>query len=150
MGTELIQGLRLSPLNIIQVSGGNVFHALKSSDASFNGFGEAYFSSVEYGAIKAWKRHREMTLNLVVPSGSIQFVVFDDRQTSSNKGVYYNVILSMNNYCRLTIPPMVWFGFQGIETGTNLLLNVANIQHDPQESDRKQIDDIRFDWEIKQ
>ena len=67
--------LLLTPLKIIPVPGGDVLHAMKYSDKGFTGFGEAYFSTIEPGIIKAWKRHRKMTLNLIVPFGAIRFTV---------------------------------------------------------------------------
>ena len=59
-------GVLLTPLKIIEREQGNVMHALKNSDAGFDGFGEAYFTFVNNGVIKGWKKHREMTLNLIV------------------------------------------------------------------------------------
>ena len=35
-------------LKIINLEQGNVFHALKSNDNDFKGFGEAYFSSINF------------------------------------------------------------------------------------------------------
>ena len=64
MDTIDISGVELSPLKIIDVPLGNVMHALKNEETSYKGFGEAYFSTVECGMTKAWKRHRKMTVNL--------------------------------------------------------------------------------------
>ena len=66
----------LTPLRIIGVKGGDVLHAMKDTDDGFSGFGEAYFSSIEKGCIKGWKKHTNMTLNIVVPVGVIKFVFF--------------------------------------------------------------------------
>ena len=139
-----VEGVLFTPLKIINVAGGDVLHGMKSSDSGYTGFGEAYFSTIEQGAVKAWKRHRNMTLNLVVPAGAIRFVVFDDRTDSSTRGKYGEITLSRENYSRLTVPPMVWMGFQGVGEGTSLLLNVANVFHDPAEVDRKALDEIDF------
>ena len=38
---------------------------------------EAYFSIIKPGYIKAWKLHKKMTMNIVVPIGSVQFVFYD-------------------------------------------------------------------------
>ena len=110
----------ITPLDIIDTPGGNVMHAMKESSAGYLGFGEVYFSQVDKGIIKAWKRHKKMTLNLVVPVGKIRFVLFDNRKLTN--GRFQEVIISKDNYCRLTIPPMVWLGFQGLsdETGFDL------------------------------
>jgi len=140
----MIDGVILTPLNIINTPGGNVMHAMKGSSPGFSKFGEAYFSQVHNGAVKAWKRHKRMVLNLVVPVGEIRFVLFDDRYTSS--GQFQEVILSKDRYFRLTVPPMIWMGFQGLDSDVSLLLNIADIEHTPLESDRKTIDSIKFEW----
>jgi len=136
--------LIITPLDIIKVNKGDVMHAMKSHDPGFSGFGEAYFSVVSYNAIKAWKRHHEMTLNLVVPVGKIRFVLFDDRKVSNTQ--FQEVIISKDNYCRLTVPPMVWIGFQGLSDNGSMLLNIADIEHNPHEVDKKNIDQIEFNW----
>jgi dTDP-4-dehydrorhamnose 3,5-epimerase len=136
--------LIITPLDIIKVNKGDVMHAMKSHDPGFSGFGEAYFSLVSYNAIKAWKRHHEMTLNLVVPVGKIRFVLFDDRKVSNTQ--FQEVIISKDNYCRLTVPPMVWIGFQGLSDNGSMLLNIADIEHNPHEVDKKNIEQIEFNW----
>lgn len=147
---EDIVDLKLTSLKQISTPGGDVLHAMKSGDPGYAGFGEAYFSIIEPGAVKAWKRHREMTLNLVVPIGSIRFVIFDDRTNSPTFGVFNEVILSRKYYYRLTIPPMLWMGFQGVGTVPGMLLNVADIPHDFNEADRKNVNEFEFDWSVKQ
>ena len=140
----MINDVLLTPLDIIETPGGNVMHAMKEIDAGFYGFGEAYFSEVSFNSIKAWKRHKEMTLNLIVPLGKIMFVLFDDRKGSNNR--FQEVIISKENYCRLTVPPMIWMGFKGLSSFKSILLNIASIPHDPKEVDKKEIDTIEFDW----
>ena len=62
----------VTPLQQIEAEGGDVLHAMKQKDAGYDGFGEAYFSWVSAGAIKAWKRHTQMTMNVVVPVGQVR------------------------------------------------------------------------------
>ena len=137
----------LTPLKIIDVEGGNVLHAVKRNDPGFIDFGEAYFSTVETGAIKAWKRHRRMTLNLVVPVGEVRFVMCSSIEEETP--IFYEVVLSKKNYYRLTVPPMVWLGFQGLSSESSMLLNVSDIPHDPDESDRVNLENVVFDWSVK-
>jgi len=144
-----IEGVLVTPLKHIYHPNGDIFHGMKISDSGYAGFGEAYFSTVYEGVIKAWKRHTIMTLNLICPVGKIRFVLFDDRENSSTKGVFQEVVLSViENYSRLTIPPGVWMGFQGLAEDLNLLLNVANIEHNPDEQMNIPINEshIVFDW----
>ena len=131
----MIEGLILTPLQIFQGDSGDVLHGIRNNENSFCGFGEAYFSTINCGAVKGWKRHREMTLNIMVPCGEIRFVLFDDRENSPTQNDFFSVELSRQNYQRLTIPPMVWMAFRGMRKGLNMLMNVASIPHDPEESD---------------
>ena len=140
----MINDVFITPLRIIDTNGGNVLHAMKNDSPGYFGFGEAYFSEIEKNKVKAWKRHREMTLNLIVPLGTIKFVIFDDRKGSNN--IFQEVIISKENYCRLTVPPMVWVGFKGLSSFKSILLNIASIPHNPKEVDKKEIDKIEFDW----
>jgi dTDP-4-dehydrorhamnose 3,5-epimerase len=142
----MINDVLLTPLKIISVEGGDVLHGMKAADAGACGFGEVYFSTVDRGAVKAWKRHRAMTLNIVVPVGEILFVIYDDRSSVRTAGAFQEIILSKHKYARLTVPPMVWMGFQGLGTPLNLLMNVANIPHDPAEIDRLAADAFEYDW----
>lgn len=142
----MLDGLLITPLNQISHPKGNIFHAMKSSDVGYSGFGEAYFSEVYFGEVKGWKKHTKMVLNLVVPVGKIKFVVYDDRTESSTYGQFYQTELSADNYCRLTVPQGVWLAFQGTGELQNLLLNLASIPHDPNESEVKSLNDIKFEW----
>ena len=142
----MIKDIVITHLDVIDTLGGNVLHAMKKSSTGYSGFGEAYFSQVDQGAIKAWKRHKKMTLNLAVPVGEIRFVLFDDREVSNTQ--FQEIIISKGNYCRLTVPPMVWMGFQGLSESGSMLLNIADIEHDPDEVDRKEMSEITYNWNI--
>ena len=141
MGTVNIDSIEVTPLKRISVAGGDVLHAMKCTDPGFVGFGEAYFSIIEKGVVKAWKRHLQMTLNLIVPLGSVRFVFVD------GDGRLREEVIGENGYARLTVPPGIWFGFQGGSSSYSLLLNVADIPHTPDEVERKEINEIEFDWE---
>jgi len=144
----MIEGLTLTPLKKIEHPKGDIYHALKCSENSFSLFGEAYFSTVIHDEIKGWKKHSKMVLNLVVPVGSIKFVVYDDRENSKSHGEFFQVIVSKDNYCRLTVPSGVWMAFQGQGTELNLLLNIASIEHDPYEAQTESIEYLNYNWSV--
>jgi len=143
----MINDVIITPLDTITTPNGDVLHAMKNDSKGFAGFGEAYFSEIQPKKIKAWKRHRKMMLNLIVPAGKVKFVMFDDRKMNDSE--FFEVIISRENYCRLTIPPMIWFGFQGLSRNNSIVLNLASIAHDPEEVDRKKFDEINFEWSKK-
>ena len=136
-----MDGIILTPLKQIYNPKGDIFHALKKIDDGYNGFGEAYFSTVKKGNIKGWKKHNEMILNLVVIIGNIEFVIYNEHL---NK--FFSVQLSQKNYKRLTIKPGLWIAFRGINK-KNILLNIASILHDPSESESMNLDKLSYTWE---
>ena len=133
-----MDGVTLTPLKQITHPKGDIFHAMKASDDGFFGFGEAYFSTVNQGEVKGWKKHTEMTLNLVVVIGEIEFVVYDDNS-------FYSVKLSKNNYQRLTVEPGLWLAFRGLSV-ENILLNLASIEHNTNESKNVDMCGFNYDW----
>jgi dTDP-4-dehydrorhamnose 3,5-epimerase len=143
-----IDGVRLTELAVLPHPDGDVLHCIRSDSQGFFGFGEAYFSTVGQRHIKAWKRHRSMTLNIIVPVGEIRFVIHDDRPDSPSNGLTEAIDLSRRHYFRLTVPPGLWTGFMGLGEGLNLLLNVADIPHHAAEADRCPVDAIAFAWNL--
>jgi dTDP-4-dehydrorhamnose 3,5-epimerase len=133
-----MDGIILTPLKKIHHPKGDLFHAMKASDVGYEGFGEAYFSNVAKDETKGWKQHTEMTLNLIVFIGEVRFVIYDGRG-------FFNVTLSINNYQRLSVSPGLWVAFKGIGA-SNTLLNLANIEHNPGESNNIALDVIDYDW----
>ena len=135
-----MDGVILTPLKRIYNPKGDILHAMKVSDEGYDGFGEVYFSSVHQSSIKGWKKHTRMTLNLVVPLGAIEFVVYNEVTKS-----FLSIELSENNYQRLTVKPGLCMAFKGIEKN-NILLNLASIEHDPNEAINLDLEDIKYEW----
>ncbi len=135
-----MDGVTLTPLKIIPNTKGDILHAMKATDESFNGFGEAYFSCLNKGAVKGWKKHTKMTLNLIAVFGKIKIVVFNQKN-------YYEIILSKDNYHRLTVIPGLWVSFKGLSEH-NILLNLANIAHNPNESENVDLSSFDYDWDM--
>jgi len=130
----------LTPLRQIFHPKGDVYHGMKKSDEGYAGFGEAYFSTINQGEVKGWKKHTRMTLNLIVVVGEIEFVVYDEDTKK-----FFSVKLSKDNYQRLTVKPGAWVAFRGMQEN-NMLLNLANLEHDPDEAVNIVLDEIDYAW----
>ncbi|MGA3133040.1 MAG: WxcM-like domain-containing protein [Terracidiphilus sp.] len=117
------------PLRVIAHPKGDVRHAIKASESTFHGFGEAYFTTILPGHTKGWKKHRLMHMNLVVVQGEVAFHVHDEQ--SGHTDTY---ILGSSNYGRLYVPPGLWMAFSGRAEGPSMVLNLASIEHDPGEA----------------
>ena len=124
-----IEGLSITPIKRIYHEKGDIYHALKSTEDSFTDFGEAYFTTINNGDIKGWKKHTKMIMNLIVPVGEVVFY-FYDQASSRNEFIQ----LGSNNYVRVTVQPGIWVAFEGISKELNLILNIASIVHDPNEA----------------
>ena len=141
MGAVSLDDIVVTPLERIPTSGGDVMHAMKSSDAGYAGFGEAYFSWIGSGLIKGWKRHSRMTMNIVVPVGRVRFV-FHLEGTEA----FRVEEIGVDQYVRLSVPPGIWFGFQGLAEPQSLVVNIASIPHDSNEVQRLALTGIAYNW----
>ena len=135
-----MEQITLTPLKQIYNPKGDIFHGMKKSDSGYAGFGEAYFSTIYKEDIKGWKKHTLMTLNLIVVSGEIEFVVYNDETKE-----FFSTKLSKNNYQRLSVKPNVWMAFRGIGED-NMLLNIASLEHDPNEAVNIDLKEIAYEW----
>lgn len=133
--------IKIYSLKKVKTKGGDIFKVIDNSSRGFSGFSETYFSWVNYGYVKAWKFHKKMTMNLVVPLGRVKFIFFD---TDTKK--FLKVIIGKNNYKRIKVEPRVWFGFQGMSKTKSLILNFSNIKFNSKEILRKEKKDINLKW----
>ena len=149
-----ICGVKIQPLRIIPTNGGPVLHLLRSDYAlmpSFpQGFGEFYFSEVEYLAIKGWKCHKRQSQLFAVPFGKMKVVLYDGRTDSKSFGQILEITIGRpDNYCLLSIPTNIWYSFKAESQPSALLINCANIPHDPNESTNLPLntEEIPYVWD---
>lgn len=147
MTDHVIDGVIETPLKIIADDRGVVMHMLRADAPHFAGFGEIYFSVVNPGVVKAWKRHRLMTLNLCCVAGAIRLVIADPE--SSTVQVIDLGPEDSSTYKLVTVPPGLWTGFTCTGSTPATLANCASIPHDPAEADSlpADTDDIPYKWQ---
>jgi len=147
----MIDGVAVVPLERIPDERGTILHMLKSTDPHFVRFGEIYFSTVYRDIVKAWHRHREMTLNYACVFGRIKLVLYDDRKGSSTQGELMELFLGPDDYSLVCIPPELWNGFKGMSEPYSIVANCCTHPHDPARSTRLDIRDaqIPYDWDVR-
>jgi dTDP-4-dehydrorhamnose 3,5-epimerase len=145
VGTVGLDKIIVTPLKRIKTDGGDVLHGMKDGESGFVKFGEVYFSLIEFNQVKAWKRHMKMTLNLVVPIGQVRFVFISGDKDKSN--AHRIIEIGERNYVRLTVPPGIWFGFKGIVSSQNLIMNIASHRHDQSEYEKTSEKSFTYDWD---
>ncbi|MBL4692939.1 MAG: WxcM-like domain-containing protein [Magnetovibrio sp.] len=140
----MIDGVIITPLKQIRDDRGAVLHMLRTDAPHYAGFGEVYFSIVNSGVTKGWRRHTKMTMSLAVPKGRVKLVLADDQ------GHIQEIIFGEDeaDYKLVTIPPMVWSGFQCISADPAIIANCASILHTPGEAERLDLDtqEIAYTW----
>jgi dTDP-4-dehydrorhamnose 3,5-epimerase len=141
-----IAGVLTQELQQIADDRGKVMHLLRVDSPLFSRFGEIYFSVVNPGVVKAWKRHREMTQNLSVPVGKIRLAIFDDRPGSPSCGRVEELEIGEDNYLLVKIPPLLWYGFQGLSAMPALIANCADLPHRPEEVEYREVQDHRMPY----
>ena len=142
----MIHDITISPLKIITDNRGKVMHMLRSDSKVFKKFGEIYFSTIFENKIKAWHLHKDSHLNYACISGSVKLVLFDNREGSSSKNMYQEIILSQQNYNLVTIPPNIWNGFKGLNFKESIIANCLTLPHNEKEMVRKDPDDKTFNY----
>lgn len=146
----MIDGIIVQTLKQIIDERGKVMHMLRNDSPLFTDFGEIYFSIVNPGIVKAWKKHYKMTQNFAVPYGEIRIVFYDDRESSITKGEIEVIEIGEDNYSLVKIPPLIWYGFQGISSNPALIANCTDLPHDPDDVERIPSSDktIPYSWKV--
>tara|TARA_B110000438_G_C15713845_1_gene606586 strand:+ start:152 stop:571 length:420 start_codon:yes stop_codon:yes gene_type:complete len=139
LGKNILEKIKVFKPKVIKLPEGDVLRVLRRNEIKRWNFAEAYFSKIKYGKVKAWKLHLKMTINVVVPKGKVKFVFYSNKK-------FRSILIGERNYCRLTIPPRVWFGFVGMSKLESIILSLTNIKHTAKEVMRVKKDKIKFNW----
>ncbi len=147
----MIDGVFVRPLRRIPDERGAILHMLRADDPHFERFGEIYFSMVYPGVVKGWHRHRRMTLNYAVVTGTIKLVLYDERPGSPTAKELVELFVGEHHYVLVTVPPGVWNGFKGVGTAPAIVANCATLPHDPAEIERLPPDGDRipYRWNLR-
>lgn len=124
----------------IKLSTGSIIKIF-NNEKELKSIKEIYCSTINYSTIREWKKHKFMTLKILITSGKFKFVF-----PMNNFRRHEHIIMSSNENKLLIIKPGVWFSFIGLNKSKNSLINFSNILHDEDELLRKKIEKKYFDW----
>jgi dTDP-4-dehydrorhamnose 3,5-epimerase len=129
-----INDVYIRELKVISDKRGSILKMLNSGYGIIKSGGEFYFSELNVGHIKAWKKHSIQKQHLCVPFGSVQLVLIDDRSSSSSFKKRISIQLSRDiSFLLVFIPPGIIYGFKNVGANTALIANYTDISHDPSE-----------------
>lgn len=130
----MIEGVKVESLKHFSDERGDLRKMISCESPFFKKFGEVYFSFVNAGVVKGWKKHLKQTQNFAIPVGNIKLVLFDDRESSSTKGKIQEIFIGTDNYQLVQIPTNIWYAFKSVNNEQAMITNCADIPHDPNES----------------
>ena len=130
----------LTPIERIKIEGGDVIKNIKAGDLGYKNFKETYYSFINFGKKKGWKKHKEMTLNLTCPFGEVNFILSEDLED------FESITLNDKNLFRITIKPGIWLAFEGLNKPLSIVNNVADMIHNEDEIDRKKLNEVKYFW----
>ncbi|MCP4377405.1 MAG: dTDP-4-dehydrorhamnose 3,5-epimerase [bacterium] len=147
----MIEDVLFNELGKFEDQRGAVMHMLRSDAPFFEKFGEVYFSTVNTGVVKGWKKHLKMTQHITVPVGNVRVVIHDDRPDSPTTGCTQEFEIGTQQYNLLRIPPLVWYSFGNIGDEMAMVVNCTDIPHDPEEVVVTDLSDqsIPYTWDTQ-
>lgn len=136
-----LKGVTRSPLKVIEDERGAVMHMMRNDHPMCHDFGEIYFSKINHGFLKGWKRHKKMTQNFTAPFGQVTLIILDLRDGSDTYDHYTMINIGHPaHYQLVTIEPNLWYAFFASSQEGAILANFTDLPHDPLESEQLPID----------
>ena len=137
---EKLKNIKIIKLKSFKNNKGDVFRAYRKNDEKIGKFGEVYFSWIKKNAIKGWKLHKKMHMNLVVPVGSVRFVFYYNKK-------FKVITIGEKKYCRIYVPNNIFFAFQNISNKKSLVVNYSNIIHqEDKETSNLSLEKLSYIW----
>jgi dTDP-4-dehydrorhamnose 3,5-epimerase len=147
----MIEGVKKIPLTRRPDDRGFVTEILRSDEEHFLKFGQVYVATCRQGVAKAWHCHKKQTDNFYIVKGTAKIGLYDDRENSSTKGEYMQVIMGEEGEdILLIIPPLVWHGQMALSE-MSYLMNIPSEPYNREKPDelRKGIDELEDIWTVK-
>ncbi len=150
----LIEGVRTKVLKIIPDERGRLMETLRSDDAIFIKFGQAYITTAYPGVIKGWHYHKVQVDNFVPVKGMFKVVLYDDREGSKTRGQVNEFFIGAHNPMLLQIPALVLHGFKAIGTEEAIMLNLPTEVYHYGQPDEYRVDprspSVPYDWSLRE
>jgi dTDP-4-dehydrorhamnose 3,5-epimerase len=143
---DLTEDIKIIPLKIFQDHRGSVMKMIDRAQPHFQGFAEVYFSTINPGVVKGWKKHNRHAQNLVVVEGKVLLVLYDNREGSATKGQFLEITLGRDNYQLVQIPVNVVYAFKALGETHGILANCISEIHDSSEGETYPLEAIPYQW----
>ena len=150
MTQKLIDGVQVKNLKVLPDERGLLMEILRSDEAIYEKFGQAYITVVKPRVVKGWHYHKFQTDHFVGLHGEPKVVLYDARKASPTFGAVNEFVLGMKNPLLVKIPTYVYHGFTAIGNEDAMILNLPTEVYHYKEPDEFRADpftkEIPYDW----
>tara|TARA_Y100000591_G_C21642816_1_gene598761 strand:- start:120 stop:524 length:405 start_codon:yes stop_codon:yes gene_type:complete len=131
--------IKINKLNRIKNSKGDIIKLLddKKLKSSF----EIYLSLINKNQIKAWKKNNINKTEIIVLTGKVKFVFYDELNN-----IFKKSIISHDSNSKIIILKGIWYGFQNIFTSQSKLLSLTYPRFTENNIQRKKIEEFNYNW----
>ncbi len=147
----MINGVKLKKLRLIPDERGRLMEMVRADDEDFEKFGQVYMTTAYPGVVKGWHYHKKQYDYMVVISGMMKIVLYDDREDSPTHGEINEFFAGVHNPLRVTIPPGVCHGFKCISETEAVVVNTVTEPYNYKNPDEHRYDPhdnhIPYQWE---
>lgn len=95
-----------------------------------------YFFTLRPGMIKGWALHRETEDRYFLLFGTLEVVLYDERDDSPTRGLVATVVLSEYRRRLMNIPPGIWHANRNIGTKDAVAVNFKTVPFDHENPDK--------------
>ena len=120
----LIEGVKVKELKALSDERGKLMEILRSDDAIFEHFGQAYVTVCKPRVVKGWHYHKIQVDHFVCLQGTAKVVLYDPREHSNTRGEINEFIMSLEHPLLLKIPTFVYHGFTALGNQETMILNI--------------------------
>lgn len=135
-----IDGVLTKQLVVHPDSRGRLFEILRCDDAIFQKFGQVYLTTANPGIIKAWHYHKLQTDYFCCIAGRARLALYDARPSSPTAGRINEFLVGPENLILVTIPPMVYHGFQCVSKSEAVMINIPTLPYNAADPDEYRLD----------
>jgi len=147
----MIQGVKIKQLHFYKDERGRLLEVLRNDDFLFNGFGQAYITTIKPDIIKGWHFHKEQIDNICCIKGSVKLVLYDFRKNKNSYQELAEFLMGDNNPVLVQIPKEVYHALQCLGESEAVILNIPDVPYNYKNPDKYGLDvydsKIPYDWE---
>lgn len=147
-----IEGVVVKPLTTLPDHRGTVCEIYRPEwDIHPDPLVYVYQITIRPGQIKGWQKHLEQDDRLFVSSGTVQVVLYDDREDSPTYGAVRELFFGEQNRALFIIPAGVYHALKNVDVRDAVLVNAPTRPYDYESPDKYRLaldnDLIPYRWD---